>query len=138
MTAPTPLVTRPAWQALERHAGALRAADLRGLFDADPERGERLVAEGAGLYYDYSKQRITDETVELLVALAAECGLRERTVAMFAGERINTTEGRPVLHVALRAPRDAVIEVDGENVVPDVHEVLDRMGDFSARVRSGD
>jgi glucose-6-phosphate isomerase len=134
----TPLTSRAAWQALERHAAELRRAHLRDLFADDPGRGERLVAEGAGLFYDFSKHRITDETVRLLVELAEEAGVRERAEAMFAGERINVTEGRPVLHVALRAPRDAVIEVDGENVVPAVHEVLDRMADFSERVRSGE
>jgi glucose-6-phosphate isomerase len=133
----TPLASRAAWQALERHAAELRRVHLRDLFADDPGRGERLAAEGAGLYYDISKQRITDETVGLLLDLAEESGVSERAEAMFAGERINVTEGRPVLHVALRAPRDAVIEVDGENVVPAVHEVLDRMADFSQRVRSG-
>ncbi len=134
---PIPADRKAAWQALERHAGELRRTHLRDLFADDPGRGERLAAEGAGLYYDFAKQRITDETLRLLLDLAAECGVRERADAMFAGERINVTENRPVLHVALRAPRDAVIQVDGENVVLAVHEVLDRMAAFSERVRSG-
>jgi glucose-6-phosphate isomerase len=135
---PTRLDRTTAWQALERHAGELRRTHLRDLFAEDPGRGDRLVAEGAGLHYDYAKQRITDETLRLLSDLAAERGVREHADAMFAGERINVTESRPVLHVALRAPRDAVIEVDGANVVPQVHEVLDRMAAFSERVRSGE
>jgi glucose-6-phosphate isomerase len=110
---------------------------LRDLFAADPRRGERLTAEAAGLFLDYSKHRVTDETLRLLVALAEERALSERIEAMFSGKRINVTENRPVLHVALRAPRDAVIEVDGENVVPGVHAVLDRMSEFADAVRSG-
>ena len=134
----TPLRERPAWSALERHYADLREAHLRDLFAADPARGERLAAEGAGLYLDYSKNRVTDETLHLLVQLAEECGLRERTEAMFRGERINTTEDRSVLHVALRMPRETSLVVDGRDVVADVHEVLDRMAAFTDRVRSGE
>jgi glucose-6-phosphate isomerase len=127
-----------AWRALESHANELRDLHLRDLFARDSGRGERLTVEAEGLYLDYSKNRITDETVRLLVGLAEECGVAERRDAMFAGERINVTEDRAVLHVALRAPTGATIEVDGENVVPKVHEVLDRMSDFAERVRSGE
>src|SRR6201993_1353229 len=127
---------RPAWKALQLHYKKIRTEHLRDLFASDPARGKRLTAEGAGLYLDYSKNRVTDETLRLLIALAEECGLREWIDAMFAGEKINVTEGRAVLHVALRAPRDAVIEVDGVNVVPEVHEVLDRMTAFAQQVRS--
>jgi len=132
-----PLRERPAWQALQKHADALRSVHLRQLFADDPARGTRLTAEGAGVFLDYSKNRVTDETIHLLLDLAAESGLRERIDAMFRGEKINVTENRAVLHVALRAPRDAVIAVDGVNVVADVHEVLDRMAAFAERVRSG-
>jgi len=134
----TPLVGRPAWKALERHAGAMRDLHLRTLFAGDPARGERLTAEGAGLFLDYSKNRVTDESLALLLRLAEESGVRERIDAMFRGEKINVTENRAVLHVALRAPRDASIVVDGRNVVPDVHAVLDRMADFAGRVRRGE
>src|SRR5439155_1013678 len=125
------------WKALRDHHAKIRDVHLRQLFADDPRRGERLTVEGVGLYLDYSKHRVTDETLSLLLRLAEEAGLRERIDAMFRGEKINVTENRAVLHVALRAPRDAVIEVDGENVVPQVHEVLDRMSDFSERVRGG-
>ncbi|HRH87426.1 MAG TPA: glucose-6-phosphate isomerase [Rubrivivax sp.] len=131
------LTTSPAWQALQAHVPALKAMHLRELFAADPRRGERLTLQACGIYLDYSKQRITDQTLELLLALAEETGLRQRIDAMFAGERINTTENRAVLHVALRAPRGASIQVDGVNVVPEVHAVLDRMAAFAERVRSG-
>jgi glucose-6-phosphate isomerase len=131
------LTTRPAWQALHAHAAKVRELDLRALFGADPERGRRLTAEAAGVYLDYSKNRVTDETLALLVRLAGDCGLRARIDAMFRGERINVTENRAVLHVALRAPQGASIVVDGRNVVPDVLAVLDRMADFARRVRSG-
>ena len=114
-----PLRELPAWEQLEAHHAEVGDVHLRELFASDPDRGARLTAEGAGLFLDYSKHRVTDETLRLLLELAAQRGLRERIDAMFAGEKINTTEGRAVLHVALRAPRDAVIEVDGENVVPD-------------------
>src|SRR5947209_17575091 len=127
----------PAWQALEENAEALRETHLRDLFAADPERGERLTVEAEGIFLDYSKNRITGETLRLLFELAQERGIAERRDAMFAGEKINVTEDRAVLHVALRAPKDERIEVDGENVVPRVHEVLDRMSDFSERLRSG-
>jgi glucose-6-phosphate isomerase len=134
----TPLRERPAWKALERHYAEVREAHLRDLFAADPSRGERLAAEGAGIYLDYSKNRVTDETLRLLVQLAEECGLRERTEAMFRGDRINTTEDRSVLHVALRTPKGTPLVVDGRDVVADVHEVLDRMAAFAERVRSGE
>ncbi len=138
MTASTlPLTQRPAWQALQAHYATIRDVHLRRLFADDPQRGERLTAEGAGLHLDYSKHRVTDETLGLLLRLADEVDLRGRIAAMFAGEKINVTERRAVLHVALRAPRAAVIVVDGENVVPKVHAVLDRMADFAARVRGG-
>jgi glucose-6-phosphate isomerase len=126
------------WSALEQHADDLRGTHLRDLFAADPTRGERLALEAEGIYLDYSKNRITDETLELLIGLAEERGVAERRDAMFAGERINVTENRAVLHVALRAPKGMRIEVDGEDVVPAVHEVLDRMSAFSDRVRSGE
>jgi glucose-6-phosphate isomerase len=133
----TPLTRTPAWANLAAHRDASRGAHLRELFAADPARGERLVAEGAGLYLDYSKQRVTDETMRLLVRLAEERGVVARREAMFAGEKINVTERRAVLHVALRAPRTERILVDGKDVVPEVHAVLDRMSDFAERVRSG-
>jgi glucose-6-phosphate isomerase len=132
-----PLTARPAWKALEAHHRTIGDQHLRALFAHDPRRGERLTAEAAGIYLDYSKNRITDETIGLLLRLAEESGLRARIDAMFAGEKINVTEQRAVLHVALRAPRGASIVVDGLNVVPLVHAVLDKMADFSARVRSG-
>jgi glucose-6-phosphate isomerase len=133
-----PLTEWPAWRALATHHQRVKDLHLRDLFAADPGRGERLTAEAAGLFLDYSKHRVTDETLALLVALAEGSGLRERTEAMFGGEKINTTEGRAVLHVALRAPRGEVITVDGENVVPAVHAVLDQMTTFADRVRIGD
>src|SRR5499425_3872471 len=131
------LTARPAWKALETHSKQIRDLHLRALFAADPKRGERMTAEAVGLYLDYSKNRITDETLTLLLRLAEECGLRARIDAMFKGEKINITEKRAVLHVALRAPKGASIVVDGVNVVPQVHEVLDRMTEFANRVRSG-
>ncbi len=134
----TSLTARPAWKSLVDHHEQIRDVHLRTLFAEDPERGERLTAEAAGVFLDYSKNRITDETLRLLVQLAEECGLRQRIDAMFRGERINITENRAVLHVALRAPRTASIVVDGENVVSQVHVVVDRMGDFCNRVRSGE
>ena len=133
-----PLPKRKAWKGLQTHYEKVRELHLRTLFANDPKRGERMTAEAAGLFLDYSKNRITDETVKLLIALAEESGLRSRIDAMFRGEKINTTEKRAVLHVALRAPKDASIVVDGENVVPQVHAVLDKMARFSDRVRSGD
>ena len=138
ITTPDALSSRPAWKALGAHAHAMRDVHLRQLFTSDPERGTRLTAEGAGLFLDYSKNRVTDATIALLVQLAKESRLRERIDAMFAGERINVTENRAVLHVALRAPRDASIVVDGTNVVPGVHDVLDRMAAFAHRVRRGE
>ncbi len=133
----TPLTQRPEWKALEEHYQKIQAAHLRDLFAKDPHRGERLTLEAEGIYLDYSKNRLTDETLRLLLALANSAGLRERIDAMFRGEKINVTEQRAVLHVALRTPRDQTIMVDGENVVPQVHAVLDKMSDFSNRVRSG-
>ncbi len=132
----TDVTTTPEWQALAAHAEKIRATHLRELFAADPERGERLAAEVADLHVDYSKNLVTDETVGLLTALAQRVGLPERTAAMFAGERINTSEDRPVLHTALRLPRDASLVVDGQDVVADVHAVLDRMAAFAGRIRS--
>ncbi len=132
-----PLRERAAWRALGAHHDDIAGTSLRELFDTDPDRGERLTAEAAGLYLDYSKNQVTDETMDLLVVLAEEVGLRSRIEAMFSGERINVTEDRAVLHTALRAPRDADVRVDGENVVPEVHEVLDRMAGFATEVREG-
>ncbi len=132
------LTRRAAWKALQSHYKAIRETHLRTLFAEDPGRGERLTVEGAGLFLDYSKNRITDETLKLLLQLAEESGLKRRIEAMFTGEKINITENRAVLHVALRAPKDQVILVDGKNVVPEVHAVLDKMSDFANRVRSGE
>ena len=138
MTAtPTPLTERAAWKALEAHYPKVRDLHLRDLFAGDPTRGERLTAEALGIYLDYSKNRITDETLKLLLQLVEESGLRARIDAMFSGEKINVTEKRAVLHVALRAPKGQSILVDGEDVVPGVHAVLDKMAAFSERVRSG-
>jgi glucose-6-phosphate isomerase len=125
------------WRALQHHAGALEATTLRGLFADDPRRGEEMTLDAGDLHLDWSKNLVTPETTALLVALARRAGVEERRDAMFRGERINSTEGRPVLHTALRAPRDEVIEVDGHDVVPDVHAVLDRVCDLAERVRSG-
>jgi glucose-6-phosphate isomerase len=130
-------VKRPAWKALEDHYKSIQKTHLRNLFADDPKRGERLTVEALGIYLDYSKNRVTDETLKLLLQLAEESGLKARIDAMFRGEKINITEKRAVLHVALRAPRGTSIVVDGENVVPAVHAVLDKMTDFSNRVRSG-
>jgi len=127
----------PGWKALESHHQKVREVHLRQLFADDPKRGERLTTEAVGLYLDYSKNRVTDETLKLLLQLAEECGLRARIDAMFRGEKINITENRAVLHVALRAPKGTSIVVDGEDVVPQVHAVIDKMADFSNRVRSG-
>jgi len=132
------LSERPQWRSLARHRGQIERLHLRELFAADPSRGERLVAEAAGLYLDYSKNRITDETLRLLLELAEACRLSERIDAMFRGDRINATERRAVLHIALRAPPSERIFVDGRDVVPDVHAVLDRMAAFVARVHSGE
>ena len=134
----TSLTARPAWKALVAHHDEIRDVHLRTLFAEDPTRGERLTVEAEGVFLDYSKNRITDDTLRLLLQLARECGLRERIEAMFRGDRINITENRAVLHVALRAPRNASIVVDGKNVVPDVHAVLDKMAGFADRVRSGE
>jgi glucose-6-phosphate isomerase len=137
-TSVPPLRERPSWKALERHYDEIRGLHLRELFADDASRGERLTTEGAGLFLDYSKNRVTDETLKLLVALAEESGLAERRHAMFSGERINVSENRSVLHVALRMPKGDSLIVDGVNVVEQVHEVLDRMAAFAARVRSGE
>lgn len=131
------LTQSPAWAALQTHYQQIKDLHLRQLFAEDPERAQRFTLEAAGLYFDYSKQRITSETIALLVQLAEQRGLAERIAAMFRGDKINITENRAVLHTALRAPRDATIVVDGANVVPEVHAVLDRMTDFAERVRSG-
>jgi glucose-6-phosphate isomerase len=133
-----PLTSRPAWKALQTHFDAIGKAHLRDLFAADPERGTRFTAEADGIFLDYSKNRITEETLGLLKQLAKESGLRERTEAMFTGQKINITEDRAVLHVALRAPKSESIVVDGEDVVPEVHKVLDKMSAFADRIRSGD
>jgi len=132
-----PLTERPAWKALQMHAAKIRLWHLRQMFAEDPSRGERLTAEAVGIFLDYSKNRATDETWKLLLELAAESGLKPRIDAMFRGEKINVTERRAVLHVALRAPKGASIVVDGKNVVPEVHAVLEKMADFSNRVRGG-
>ncbi|GHO62081.1 glucose-6-phosphate isomerase [Ktedonobacter sp. SOSP1-52] len=137
-TSRTPLTQLSSWKALEEHYQKIKDVHLRNLFAEDPKRGERLSTEAAGIYLDYSKNRITSETLDLLLKLADEVGLRERINAMFSGEKINVTEQRAVLHVALRAPKDQVIKVDGHNVIPEVHEVLDKMTDFSNKVRSGE
>jgi glucose-6-phosphate isomerase len=137
-TTATPLTQRPAWTALGRHYAELRDLHMRTLFAEDPGRGERMSVEAAGLYLDYSKNRVTNETLGLLVSLAEECGMPERREAMFRGERINVSEDRSVLHVALRMPRERSLVVDGVDVVKQVHEVLDRMSDFCERVRGGE
>lgn len=133
----TNLTNLPAWKALQVHHDAVKDVHLRDLFAGDATRGERLTAEGAGLYLDYSKHRVTDETLNLLLQLAQETGVAAKRDAMFGGEKINITEDRAVLHVALRAPRGATIMVDGKNVVPEVHEVLDRMAKFAEQARGG-
>ena len=132
-----PLSDNPSWQALRAHYGKVRDLHLRSLFADDPQRGALMTAEACGIYFDYSKNRITKETLKLLLDLAETVGLRDRIDAMFRGEKINVSERRAVLHVALRAPRGSSVMVDGENVVPEVHAVLDRMAEFAGRVRSG-
>jgi glucose-6-phosphate isomerase len=138
MTDVPPLRDRKAWQALERHHAEIGSLHLRDLFAADPRRGERLTAEHVGIYFDYSKNRVTDETMRLLVELAEESGVPQRRDAMFRGEHINVSEDRAVLHVALRMPKSTTLVVDGKDVVREVHEVVDRMRSFADRVRSGD
>src|SRR5499433_2049040 len=138
MTGMVPLTARQSWKALQDHQKKIEGRHLRSLFAEDPSRGERLTAEAVGIYLDYSKNRVTDETVTLLCRLAEECGLREHIDAMFRGDKINVTENRAVLHVALRAPQGTSIVVDGKNVVPEVHAVLDKMSDFADRVRGGE
>ena len=137
MTPTTPLRQRASYHALEAHFAAIRDHHLRDMFAQDPDRGQRMALDQQGIYFDYSKHRVNDETIRLLLALADESGLHERITAMFGGEKINSTENRAVLHVALRAARDATILVDGENVVSHVHAVLDRMATFAEQVRSG-
>ncbi len=131
------LTDRPSWKALATHYESIRNVHLRTLFADDPKRGERFTLEAAGLFPDYSKNRIVAETITLLCQLAKECALASRIEAMFRGDKINVTENRAVLHVALRMPRSESIMVDGKDVVADVHTVLDKMADFSERVRSG-
>ena len=137
MTKTTSLSERPAWKALGAHYQKIRDMHLRQLFVDDPSRDERFIAETSGIFLDYSKNRITDETLKLLIQLAEESGLRTHIDAMFSGEKINITENRAVLHIALRAPKGESIFVDGEDVVPSVHAVLDKMAAFADRVRSG-
>src|ERR1700761_1763335 len=132
-----PLLDLPAWKALESHSKEISKTTLRQLFDQDPQRGTRYTVNAVGLFLDYSKNRITDQTLKLLLQLAEERGLKQRIEAMFRGDKINITENRAVLHVALRAPKGESIKVDGEDVVPGVHAVLDKMSAFSDRVRSG-
>src|ERR1700710_2680240 len=129
---------RPAWKALQAHFQQIGETHLRELFEKDPSRGERYTAEADGIFLDYSKNRVNDETLKLLVKLAEDSGLREKIDAMFRGDKINITEDRAVLHVALRAPKRQQIRVDGIDVVPSVHEVLGRMAEFAQRIRSGD
>ncbi|MCI0736082.1 MAG: glucose-6-phosphate isomerase [Beijerinckiaceae bacterium] len=131
------LTNTPAWQALRTHCEGIKSRHLRDMFAQDPGRGDRMTAEGAGLYLDFSKNRITGETLRLLLQLAGERGVAARRDAMFHGEKINTTEARSAFHVALRAPKGSVMRIDGHDVVPDVHSVLDRMGEFATRVRDG-
>src|SRR5882757_2025780 len=131
------LVEQPAWKALQSHSQEISKTNLRQLFDQDAQRGTRYTTEAVGIFLDYSKNRITDDTLKLLVQLANERGLRDRIDAMFRGDKINVTEDRAVLHVALRAPKGESILVDGEDVVPGVHAVLDKMSTFSDKVRSG-
>ena len=133
----TSLTARPTWKALETHHGKIKETHLRKLFADDHHRGERMTVEALGIFLDYSKNRVTDETLKLLLHLARDCGLEAKRDAMFRGEKINITEKRAVLHVALRAPKDASIIVDGEDVVPQVHAVLDKMSTFCDRIRSG-
>src|ERR1700761_9244039 len=135
---PIPLRRRRAWQAPERHYAEISGMHLRDLFAADSGRGERLTAEAEGVYLDYSKNRVTDETMALLIELAEESGVPEHRDAMFRGDHINVSENRAVLHIALRLPADATLVVDGEDVVAEVHSVLARMRDFAARIRSGE
>jgi glucose-6-phosphate isomerase len=132
-----PLTRLPAWKALQAHHHQIKDKHLRGLFAEDPGRGERLAVETMGIYFDYSKHRVTDETLTLLVRLAEDSGLKAKIEAMFRGDRINVTENRAVLHTALRAPKGAVVKVDGVDVVPGVHAVLDKMSEFADKVRSG-
>ncbi len=131
------LSSRAAWEGLQKHVATIRPQQMKEMFKSDPQRGTRLTAEACGLFLDYSKNRVTDETLKLLVELAKQSGLEQHREAMFTGQKINTTENRAVLHVALRAPQSESIKVDGEDVVPEVHKVLDKMAEFADRVRSG-
>ena len=133
-----PLNSRKSWKALASHFEKIKGLHLRKLFAADAQRGERMTVEAVGLFLDYSKNRVQEETLKLLFQLAEESGLRTQIDAMFAGQKINVTENRAVLHTALRAPKDASIFVDGKNVVPDVHAILDKMETFANRVRNGE
>ena len=134
----TALTDRTAWKDIATHASEMKNSTIKDLFAKDPGRGPKFTLEAEELLLDYSKNRITEETVKLLTALAGEVDLKGRTEAMFTGEKINVTENRAVLHVALRAPKDEVIKVDGEDVVPEVHQVLDKMSGFAEKVRSGE
>src|SRR5674476_1114762 len=137
-TPPLSLTAHPAWKALQAHFQKVRTLHLRQLFADDPQRGERFTAEACGLYLDYSKNRITDETLQLLVQLAEACNLREHIEAMFTGQKINVTEQRAVLHTALRAPKEERIIVNGIDIVPEVHAVLDEMADFTHKIHHGE
>src|SRR5258708_23655405 len=134
----TPLTQRAEWKALEQHFENIRTTHLRTLFADDPQRGEHFALDAEGIYLGYSKNRVTQETIDLLLKLAESSGLRQRIEAMFRGEKINVTENRAVLHVALRAPKGTSILVDGKDVVPEVHAVLEKMAHFAERVRSGE
>ena len=133
-----PLTQRPAWKALAAHSKQVNNLHLRDLFAKDPKRGERFTTQAAGLFLDYSKNRFTDKTLKLLLQLAEESGLKSKIEAVFSGQKINITGNRAVLHIALLAPKEALISVGGKSVVPEVHAVLDKMADFCDRVRSGD
>src|SRR5580658_4367844 len=134
----SPLPQLPAWKALEAHYQKIKDVHLRQLFADDPQRGEKLTLEALGVFLDYSKNRVNDETLKLLLQLAEESNLKARIDAMFRGDKINVTENRAVLHVALRAPKGQIIKVDGVDVVPQVHAVLDKMANFANRIRGGD
>ncbi|MBE0667788.1 MAG: glucose-6-phosphate isomerase, partial [Bacteroidales bacterium] len=132
------LTNLESWIRLERHFKEIKSVPLKALFESDRNRGKRMVIQDAGIYFDYSKHRITDVTLDLLLSLAKERGIEEKRNAMFSGEKINVTQNRSVLHIALRAPKGSTVMADGHNVVPDVHAVLDKMADFSGKIRSGE
>jgi len=134
----TALTNSEGWKALEKHFVEIEHTHIKTLFEKDKNRGQRLTVKDLGIYFDFSKHRITDETLDLLINLARDRGLEAKRAAMFSGEKINITENRAVLHTALRAPKDSSIKVDGHNVVPDVHEVLDKMAGFAAKIRNGE